>query len=293
MKNKLLFSIAGFVVVLVFVGFIPTKDTPKTDASAHIKVALREIGNQLLLAQGDSTSLVLPVLQEQRNTYVLSFEKALRLEPNDVVVFSETIFAKANLSQPYRVEVLECQSGEVAYSFEQHFAKDQSIIPCMGRTLPKDCFTLKFTFTEETVTTFKQDASLSNNKTSLLYLLLFIAAVPLSVLALKKKPLAAPFITGQQLPLASFIFYPEQYLLVRGDQQISLSKKECELLALFIAAPNQTLPREELSKRVWEDHGVVVGRSLDTYISKLRKKLQADSSLQLTNVHGVGYKLEV
>jgi len=38
---------------------------------------------------------------------------------------------------------------------------------------------------------------------------------------------------------------------------------------------------------------VVVGRSLDTYISKLRKKLQTDPKLQITNVHGVGYKLEV
>jgi len=46
-------------------------------------------------------------------------------------------------------------------------------------------------------------------------------------------------------------------------------------------------------KKVWEDNGVFVGRSLDTYISKLRKKLKDDDSIKLTNVHGVGYKLEV
>ena len=81
--------------------------------------------------------------------------------------------------------------------------------------------------------------------------------------------------------------------MVKAAVEISLSKKECELLAIFIEKPNQIIKREELMKKVWEDNGVIVGRSLDTYISKLRKKLQDDTSIKLTNVHGVGYKLEV
>ena len=72
-----------------------------------------------------------------------------------------------------------------------------------------------------------------------------------------------------------------------------MSKKECELLAILIAHPNQIVKREVLTKKVWEDNGVIVGRSLDTYISKLRKKLKDDESIKITNVHGVGYKLEV
>ena len=55
----------------------------------------------------------------------------------------------------------------------------------------------------------------------------------------------------------------------------------------------EIIKREELSKKVWEDNGVFVGRSLDTYVSKLRKKLKQDSALKIINVHGVGYKLEV
>ena len=90
-----------------------------------------------------------------------------------------------------------------------------------------------------------------------------------------------------------FKFYPEQNKLVRQATEISLSKKECELLALFVARPNQIIKRDELSKKVWEDQGVIVGRSLDTYISKLRKILKDDDSIKLSNIHGVGYKLEV
>ena len=81
--------------------------------------------------------------------------------------------------------------------------------------------------------------------------------------------------------------------MIKKAIEIPLSKKECELLEIFVANPNQIIKREELTKKVWEDNGVFVSRSLDTYISKLRKKLKEDESIQLINIHGVGYKLEV
>jgi DNA-binding response OmpR family regulator len=46
-------------------------------------------------------------------------------------------------------------------------------------------------------------------------------------------------------------------------------------------------------KEVWEDEGVIVGRSLDMFVSKLRKKLQADPCISILNVHGKGYKLVI
>jgi len=97
----------------------------------------------------------------------------------------------------------------------------------------------------------------------------------------------------QSTQIGVFQFYPEQNKLVKQATEISLSRKECELLAIFVANPNQIIKRDELTKKVWEDKGVFVGRSLDTYISKLRKKLKEDSSIKLTNIHGVGYKLEL
>ena len=81
--------------------------------------------------------------------------------------------------------------------------------------------------------------------------------------------------------------------MVKEAEEISLSKKECELLEIFITNSNQVVKRSELKKRVWEDKGVIVGRSLDTYVSKLRKKLQEDQNIKLINVHGIGYKLVV
>ena len=94
-------------------------------------------------------------------------------------------------------------------------------------------------------------------------------------------------------PSGYFKFFPEQSKLVKSAEEIRLSKKECELLLIFAAKPNQIITREELTKKVWEDNGVFVGRSLDTYISKLRKILKTDTSISIENVHGIGYKLNI
>ncbi|MBV1924661.1 MAG: winged helix-turn-helix domain-containing protein, partial [Flavobacteriaceae bacterium] len=116
----------------------------------------------------------------------------------------------------------------------------------------------------------------------------------LTILLFKKKQLSKTQEGDSNYALIGlYKFYPEQNKLIKEALEISLSKKECELLAIFVAQPNQIIKRDELTKRVWEDKGVIVGRSLDTYISKLRKKLNEDDSIKLTNVHGVGYKLEI
>jgi DNA-binding response OmpR family regulator len=108
-----------------------------------------------------------------------------------------------------------------------------------------------------------------------------------------KKIKGSDSINGNSISLGKFQFYPDENKLMIKATEISLSKKEVELLNLFVANPNKIIKREELSKKVWEDHGVFVGRSLDTYISKLRKKLNEDETIKLTNVHGIGYVLEI
>lgn len=95
------------------------------------------------------------------------------------------------------------------------------------------------------------------------------------------------------LTIGTYKYYPEKNHLLYKGLQVSLSKKEVELLEIFVASPNLVVKRDELTKKVWEDNGVIVGRSLDTYISKLRKKLKEDDSINITNIHRVGYKLEV
>ena len=76
-----------------------------------------------------------------------------------------------------------------------------------------------------------------------------------------------------------------------NDIAIDLTGKEAELLNLLYENVNITVKKEEILHQVWGDEGVYEGRTLDVFISKLRKKLEYDESLRILNIRGVGYKL--
>ena len=82
-------------------------------------------------------------------------------------------------------------------------------------------------------------------------------------------------------------------LLTYLGESMQLSGKETDLLLLLCAHENQTLQRDQILRLVWEDEGDYIGRTLDVFISKLRKKLEADPRVKIMNIRGVGYKLVV
>jgi DNA-binding winged helix-turn-helix (wHTH) protein len=252
--------------------------------TALTKIALRDVGNKLLLANGDSTSLILPVKKIEQSKYQLTFEKELIIHPDSLVSIVEKSFKKANLSPLYQIEVKQCQDSEVSYSYQKSNALIQDIIPCSGRIIPKKCYSIEVQF-----------LNVKNNTTQYYWIgLLIISLLSAFMFFPKKKKTKQLDSTNEHfISLGKFQFYPEENKLKVKAIEINLSKKEVELLSLFIENPNKIIKREELSKKVWEDHGVFVGRSLDTYISKLRKKLSEDESIKLTNVHGIGYMLEI
>jgi two-component system OmpR family response regulator len=77
------------------------------------------------------------------------------------------------------------------------------------------------------------------------------------------------------------------------DNVITLTQKEAKLLRLFCLHKNKVIDRDVIQKAIWEDDGYFVGRSMDVFISRLRKLLKDEPLVSLTNVHGVGYKLEL
>ena len=79
----------------------------------------------------------------------------------------------------------------------------------------------------------------------------------------------------------------------RLAQLFFIPNKETDLLLLLYKAANTTVERELILNVVWGDEGDYVGRTLDVFISKLRKKLEADSSVKIVTTRGVGYKLVV
>ncbi|WP_452602690.1 winged helix-turn-helix domain-containing protein [Pontimicrobium sp. MEBiC06410] len=294
-KKKTYIYIVLLLLVIAAALFFKSKKEQET-FNDRAKIAIREIGNQLLLSNKDSTSLILPIIENKKSTYLLSFEKELSFEPHNLVSIVDSVFTKTDLSKHYRVSVLQCFEQLVGYSYEMSILEENTIIPCSGRYLPKGCYTIEIKFTKRDQLFFKTQI--------ILYIIGFVCLLLLlDVFILKKKKQQTKeaietietieTLDATYTRVGRFRFYPEQNKLVKEAEEISLSKKECELLEILVANPNQIIKRDEFNKKVWEDNGVFVGRSLDTYISKLRKKLQDDDAIKITNIHGVGYKFEI
>jgi DNA-binding response OmpR family regulator len=77
------------------------------------------------------------------------------------------------------------------------------------------------------------------------------------------------------------------------DRTIELTQRENELLRFLIDQANRIVKREEILKEVWGDNDYFLGRSLDVFISRLRKILAPESSIQIQNIHGVGFRLTI
>lgn len=91
--------------------------------------------------------------------------------------------------------------------------------------------------------------------------------------------------------LGRFTFDTQKQILDNGVEPTKLTTKESELLALLCAHENEILQREYALKTIWIDDNYFNARSMDVYITKLRKHLKEDSSIEIINVHGKGYKL--
>lgn len=93
--------------------------------------------------------------------------------------------------------------------------------------------------------------------------------------------------------IGEYAFDTINYVLKHPNFEKTLTKKEAQILTILCKFMNQVVAREIVLTGVWGHDDYFVGRSLDVFITKLRKYLKEDPSIQITNVHGIGFKLEV
>ena len=93
--------------------------------------------------------------------------------------------------------------------------------------------------------------------------------------------------------LGIFVFDTENQTLVSNDQVKTLTKKEVQILKILFKYKNQVVSREVILNAVWGQNDYFVGRSLDVFITKLRKYLREDPKILISNIHGVGFKFEI
>ena len=252
---------------------------------ARREVLLRRIGHEILLQSGDSTSRVLPVKKIAKNEYQVSFEHAFTFQPGLLVNTTQRLLAKDPLAHDYVVNVLNCTNASVAYGYAVSKNKKDDIVACIGRTQPIGCYMINIKF-KPTAIIAKDGYFLGG--------LLFLGFAGFVFLRSVKLRKALPDSRHTDLfTLGSMSFDTETRKLMVNGKTIDLTRTETRVLRIFALSPNEAIERSRLQKEIWENEGVIVGRSLDVFISKLRKKLEFDPNIKIVVIRGKGYKLEI
>lgn len=90
--------------------------------------------------------------------------------------------------------------------------------------------------------------------------------------------------------VGSFQFFPDQFVLENASGKIVLTQREAELLQYFLEHKNEVLKREQILLALWGKDDYFLGRSLDVFVSRLRKLLATDDLLKIENLHSIGFR---
>lgn len=260
---------------------------PTEDFSPEkVNLALRRTADGLLRASGDSTSRIPAIEQIQSDVWRVQLEQPFSYDLLPSLL--QQSLEVHGIIRPYQVAVRRCADEVIELGYHQLDYIQDSTVPCGGRAMPEGCHFIEITFSE------------SNTQSNFwayttLFLALILTGLGTFWLFQRKKTTPTAKFSAEEPGLLEFgnfrLDVAGQLLFCKGVRQ-TLTFRETKLLRLFAENPNRLLERSFILQEVWADEGVLVGRSVDVFVSRLRKKLTVDSSVDLVAVHGVGYRLE-
>ncbi len=271
------------IMVYAALGFTGEDDFKR----AQQQILLRKIGHEILLQSGDSHSLVLPVKKVGDNRYQLRFEKEFSFQPDSLIALTRKVLAKDELATGYVVNVLNCNTDDILYGYAIAKKEPDSIVPCSGRSQPKGCYLVEITFNNSGIVALPRGYLVGG--ISLFALLGLLLASPFRLRRTRVENNGPSYDT---LTISNTLYYPATREIRVDGITTELTPKEARLFTILAGSPNTIVERSRIQKEIWEDEGVIVGRSLDVFVSKLRKKLENDRTIRIVNVHGKGYRLE-
>ena len=100
-------------------------------------------------------------------------------------------------------------------------------------------------------------------------------------------------VVSKSMTIGNFDFFPDDLTLSINGNARTLTLKEAELIRYFATNSNKILSRNEILENIWGSDDYFLGRSLDVFISRLRKYFKDDPSIKITNLHGIGFRFTV
>lgn len=273
-----------FILVILFTGNLQAKSIP----ADKIQVSIRSALDKMYDLEQDSFSTIPPVIQTE-NDFTVTLQKPINYDTFPHFLHSE--LSNRNIDLEYNVQISRCVGDSIILTYDR-LSFVNANTPCKSRHTDYDCQILKITFHEEERSSVAVPLILSFTILSLGLLgFIFIK---------KKEPSegSAENDTSERnqpkaYTLGNTIFIPDNQLLRFTNEEKTLTHRECKLLEYFAKNPNLILKRDDITDAVWKEDGIITGRSLDVFVSRLRKLLSLDDRLQIKNIHGVGYKLEI
>lgn len=286
LRNRSL-AIAAFLFFLISSWLLfSQKNTTPSLRDEKTNLALRKAAHLLLTESGDSTTRIPPVRNVAQDVWQVEFPHSFDYDRLPKLLDSS--LKEHGIGRSYDVAILTCKDMELTLGYNARDLNDAGEAPCTGGTMPEDCYILQVMFAAETQ---------AGSKVLLALCLagLFVSAFFMAK-SLKKQSIQAPLQAVE--PENGLIAIGQAQLsisnltLISGNKRQQLTYREAKLLHLFATHPNQLLERSFILENVWQDEGIMVGRSVDVFVSRLRKLLQDDPTVRIVAVHGVGYRLE-
>jgi hypothetical protein len=298
--------IKKFVSLLLFFSISLLAFGQERDTDRDI-IAMRMIGHQIMLWEGNSTDAIPPIVIEDPASYRINFSSEFQFEPQKLVAFIANVMQDYKVAENYRVQVRECEKDSIIYSYQIGGKDSLDIIPCLGRVQERSCYYLivKILNSESDLLVARWSEmnsspmqSESNTKPYVIAILTGLAFLGLWFLRQSKKVKEGVILNedatiGAVKKLGQTQFNRLNFSLSYNEQKTELSAKESDLLEFLAKHLNERVEKDKILKAVWGDDGDYVGRTLDVFISKLRKKLAVDKSIRIVNIRGIGYQLVV
>ena len=289
----LLVGLLAGALGLLFVQLTSINTSPgQTRSSEKVNLALRRTAHHLLRAAGDSTSRIAAIEQPNPQTYRLRLDHAFDYDRLPGLL--QASFRVHRITDLYDVAVLNCATGTVELGYSAIDVAGNQSVPCGGRSIQASCYVLQVTFARPPAT-----VSPPTNAWPLLALAGVLAGLVVISWRQQQRTTPPQLVPEKIADNPNLLWFGQSCLdvlgqtLTAGTHQHSLTYREAKLLRVLASHANQVLERDQILKLVWEDEGITVGRSVDVFVSRLRKLLQDDPTIKITAVHGVGYRLEV
>lgn len=274
---------------------------PGETGSGHPQgaLALRQIAHDYLAAGCDTKSTIPAVITRPDGSFLLPLGRHISYD--SVSLFAAAALQRFGITENYALSLEDCASGEVFLGGFWNKPLNTTIptgdygVACAERDQPVRCANLSLAFPSPA-------QPLQGPASWLLFGLGFLLLLAGPVWrqwwpdALKAEPAAAEIAgvkkTSDEVRLASdCTFSLAAQKLASGGTIHELTYREAKLLGFLVEHLNEILERETIQEAVWGDEGIMVGRSLDVFISRLRKKLAGAAGVEIRTVHGVGYQL--